>query len=112
MNIPVFAHPLILEGGAIDVNGAGTCLTTEQCLLNRNRNPHLGRGEIESFLKDSLGVEQVIWLGQGIVGDDTDGHIDDIARFVSANRVVCILEATVTMKTMVFSATTTSGCNT
>jgi agmatine deiminase len=93
LNLPVFNHQIVLEGGAIEVNGAGTCLTTEQCLLNRNRNPHLSRGEIEQFLKDSLGVSHVLWLGEGIVGDDTDGHVDDLARFVNPTTVVCAVEA-------------------
>ena len=92
LRVPVFNHPVVLEGGSIEVNGLGTCLTTEQCLLNKNRNPHMSRREIEEFLKDSLGVDQVIWLGQGIVGDDTDGHIDDIARFVNPATIVCIVE--------------------
>ena len=90
--IVVFEHPVVLEGGSIEVNGRGTCLTTEQCLLNNNRNPHLDREEIQQFLKDSLGVSAVVWLGEGIVGDDTDGHIDDIARFVDPTTVVCVLE--------------------
>jgi agmatine deiminase len=89
LDVPVFAHSIVLEGGAIEVNGAGMCLTTEQCLLNENRNPDLSRAEIEQFLKDSLGVSEIIWLGQGIDGDDTDGHIDDIARFVNDTTVVC-----------------------
>lgn len=93
LRVPVFEHQIILEGGSIEVNGEGTCLTTEQCLLNKNRNPRMSQAEIEQFLKDSLGVNRVIWLGEGIVGDDTDGHIDDIARFVTPNTVVCILEA-------------------
>ncbi len=93
LKIPVFDHPIVLEGGSIEVNGAGTCLTTEQCLLNKNRNPHLRRDEIEDFLKESLGVSHIIWLGEGIVGDDTDGHIDDIARFVAPSTVVCVVEA-------------------
>ena len=93
LNVPVFDHRLILEGGSIDVNGAGTCLTTEQCLLNPNRNSHLSRAEIEKFLKSALGLSQVIWLGEGIIGDDTDGHIDDIARFVDPTTVACIVEA-------------------
>jgi len=92
LRVPVFNHPVVLEGGSIEVNGLGTCLTTEQCLLNKNRNPHMSRREIEEFLKDSLGGDQVIWLGQGIVGDDTDGHIDDIARFVNPATIVCIVE--------------------
>ncbi|HEX9787338.1 MAG TPA: agmatine deiminase family protein [Candidatus Binatia bacterium] len=93
LHIPVFAQEIVLEGGSIEVNGAGTCLTTEQCLLNRNRNPHLSRGQIEERLKNSLGVSHVIWLGEGVVGDDTDGHIDDIARFVDPTTVVCAVES-------------------
>ncbi len=92
LRVPVFEHDVVLEGGSIDVNGCGTCLTTEQCLLNPNRNPHLSRAEIEQKLKESLGVDHIIWLGEGIVGDDTDGHIDDIARFVNPTTVVCALE--------------------
>ena len=92
LQVPAFNHPVVLEGGSIEVNGAGTCLTTEQCLLNRNRNPDMSRGEIEQFLKDALGVSHLVWLGEGIVGDDTDGHIDDIARFIDPMTVVCALE--------------------
>ena len=92
LNVPVFDHNIVLEGGSIDVNGAGTCLTTEQCLLNKNRNPSLSRAEIETRLKNSLSVDHLVWLGEGIVGDDTDGHIDDIARFVNPRTIVCILE--------------------
>ncbi len=93
LKVPVFAHPVVLEGGSIEVNGAGTCLTTEQCLLNKNRNPNLSRREIEQFLNDVLDAGHVIWLGEGVAGDDTDGHIDDIARFVDPHTVVCIREA-------------------
>jgi agmatine deiminase len=93
LGIPVFDHDIVLEGGSIEVNGAGTCLTTEQCLLSRNRNPHLTRTEIEQRLKAALGVRHFIWLGEGIAGDDTDGHIDDIARFVDPTTVVCAVEA-------------------
>jgi agmatine deiminase len=93
LGIPVFEHSVVLEGGAIEVNGSGICLTTEQCLLNKNRNPNMSRSEIEQFLKDTLGVSHVIWLGEGIAGDDTDGHIDDIARFVNPTTVTCVLEA-------------------
>ena len=92
LQIPVFNHSVVLEGGSIEVNGAGTCLTTEQCLLNKNRNPDMSRGEIEQFLKETLGVSHIIWLAEGIVGDDTDGHIDDIARFIDPMTVVCVLE--------------------
>lgn len=83
---------MILEGGSIEVNGAGTLLTTEQCLLHPNRNPQLSRGEIEQRLRDNLGIEQVLWLGDGILGDDTDGHIDDITRFVAEDTVVTVME--------------------
>ena len=87
-----FAPGIVMEGGSIEVNGAGCVLTTEQCLLNANRNPQLTREEIEQYLKDFLGVSKVLWLGEGIVGDDTDGHIDDIARFVAENVIVCAVE--------------------
>lgn len=83
---------IVLEGGSIDVNGAGAVLTTESCLLNRNRNPHLGRAEIEDYLRSFLGISQVLWLGDGIAGDDTDGHIDDLARFVAPDTIVTVLE--------------------
>src|SRR5712691_3775939 len=92
LNIPRFEPGIVMEGGSIEVNGAGCLLTTEQCLLNPNRNPRLDRAEIEQYLKDYLGVQKVVWLGDGIVGDDTDGHIDDIARFVSATTIVCVVE--------------------
>jgi len=74
------------------VNGCGTVLTTEQCLLNKNRNPSLSKEEIEAYLKEYLGVRKVIWLKKGIAGDDTDGHVDDIARFVNPNTVLCAFE--------------------
>jgi agmatine deiminase len=83
---------VILEGGSIDGNGAGALLTTESCLLNPNRNPQLSRGEIEQRLRDYLGVREILWLGDGIAGDDTDGHIDDLARFVSERTVVTVVE--------------------
>jgi agmatine deiminase len=82
----------VLEGGSIDVNGEGLLLTTEACLLNPNRNPQLSRGQIEQNLRAYLGVQQILWLGQGIVGDDTDGHIDDLSRFFSADGIVTIVE--------------------
>jgi len=87
-----FEPGIVMEGGSIDVNGDGCVLTTEQCLLNPNRNPQLGRDEIEEYLKNHLGIEKVLWLGEGIVGDDTDGHIDDIARFVAPDVIVCAVE--------------------
>ncbi len=83
---------MILEGGSIEVNGAGSVLTTEQCLLNPNRNPDMSRKEVEAVLRRYLGVEQVLWLGDGIDGDDTDGHIDDLTRFVARDRVVTMVE--------------------
>ena len=92
LNVPYFEPGVVMEGGSIEVNGAGVVMTTEQCLLNPNRNPHLDRLGIEQYLKGYLGVEKVLWLGEGIVGDDTDGHIDDIARFVSPTTIVCALE--------------------
>src|ERR1051325_11498645 len=92
LNLPRFAPGIVMEGGSIEVNGAGCVLTTEQCLLNRNRNPGLDREQIEQYLKGYLGVKKVLWLGEGIVGDDTDGHIDDIARFVAPNVIVCAVE--------------------
>jgi len=83
---------IVLEGGSIDVNGAGSILTTESCLLNPNRNPTLSRADIEDYLRTYLGVTNVLWLGDGIAGDDTDGHIDDLARFVAPDTVVTVLE--------------------
>src|SRR5229473_2716731 len=83
---------IVLEGGSIDVNGAGSLLTTESCLLNPNRNPNLSRAEIEDYLKTYLGVSNVLWLGDGIAGDDTDGHIDDLARFVAPDTIVTAVE--------------------
>jgi len=87
-------HAVVLEGGAIDVDGQGTLLATEECLLDgkQARNPELGRGLTEQVLRDFLGAEKVIWLGRGIAGDDTGGHIDDFARFVAPGRVVIAQE--------------------
>jgi agmatine deiminase len=83
---------MILEGGSIEVNGLGTLLTTEACLLNPNRNPALSRGDIEQRLRDNLGVTKILWLGEGIVGDDTDGHVDDITRFTDERTIVTAVE--------------------
>jgi agmatine deiminase len=93
LGVPVFYPRMVLEGGSIDVNGAGALLTTASCLLSKNRNPNLSRDEIERRLRDYLGVRDILWLGDGIAGDDTDGHIDDLARFVSERTVVTIVEA-------------------
>lgn len=90
--IRVFQPGIVLEGGSIDVNGAGALLTTEACLLNPNRNPDLSREAIEQYLREYLGVAKILWLGDGIVGDDTDGHVDDIARFVNPTTVVATVE--------------------
>lgn len=92
MQLPIYEPGIVLEGGSIDVNGRGTLLTTEQCLLNANRNPHLSRRQIEQYLAAYLGAHHIIWLNQGIAGDDTDGHIDDIARFVNPATVLCAVE--------------------
>jgi agmatine deiminase len=88
LGLPLFRPGIVLEGGSIDVNGRGTILTTEQCLLNPNRNPGLSKGEVESYLHEFLGASTAIWLKGGIAGDDTDGHIDDVARFVNPSTIV------------------------
>jgi agmatine deiminase len=92
LGLPLFRPGVVMEGGAIDVDGQGTLLTTEQCLLNPNRNPGLSKKAMEQFLQNYTGVSNVIWLKGGIAGDDTDGHIDNLARFVRAGTVVCAYE--------------------
>lgn len=92
LRLPVFQPNIIMEGGAVDFNGMGTILTTESCLLNENRNPNLTRRQIENRLKAYYGQKHVIWLRGGIVGDDTDGHIDDFARFISPTKVIIAVE--------------------
>jgi agmatine deiminase len=87
-----FRKRMVLEGGSIDVNGAGLLLTTEACLLNRNRNPGLSREQIERSLGDFLGADTVLWLGDGIAGDDTDGHVDDLSRFFSVDGILTCVE--------------------
>ncbi|MSU70105.1 MAG: agmatine deiminase family protein [Opitutaceae bacterium] len=87
-----FPVRMVLEGGSIEVNGAGLLLTTEACLLNKNRNPRLTKTQIETKLRDYLGVHTIHWLGDGIVGDDTDGHVDDLSRFFSADGIVTVVE--------------------
>ena len=84
--------PVVMEGGSVDVNGAGLVLTTESCLLNPNRNPGLSRAEIEAVLTAGFGADETIWLGDGIAGDDTDGHVDDMTRFVAERTVVTAVE--------------------
>lgn len=90
-NIPCFNPDMIMEGGSVEFNGKGTLLTTQSCLLNPNRNPQCTQGEIEQYLMQYYGVDQILWLENGIEGDDTDGHIDDLTRFVNENTVVSIM---------------------
>jgi agmatine deiminase len=90
--LPVYYPRIVMEGGAVDFNGAGTVLTTTSCLLNKNRNPRLSQRQIERFLKAYYGQQHVVWLGDGIEGDDTDGHIDDLARFVDGETIVMGME--------------------
>lgn len=92
LGLPVFHPGIVMEGGAVDMNGAGTILTTTSCLLHRNRNPGLTRQEIESYLLAYYGQRHVVWLGKGIAGDDTDGHVDDLARFIGPRTIVTGVE--------------------
>lgn len=92
IGLQAFSPGIVLEGGSVEVNGDGVLLTSEQCLLNQNRNPQLNRTEIENYLRDFFGVERIVWLKEGVAGDDTDGHVDDFARFVGKNKVVCAFE--------------------
>jgi len=91
-NLPVFYPGIIMEGGSVEFNGAGTLMTSTACLLNPNRNPSLNQQQIETFLMDFYGVDQVLWVDEGIVGDDTDGHIDDTVRFVNEDTVITVVE--------------------
>jgi agmatine deiminase len=93
LKLPVFYPNIIMEGGSVDFNGAGTVMTSKCCLLNENRNPHLNQAQIEQYLCDYYGVEQVLWVSEGIVGDDTDGHIDDTVRFVNEDTVVTVVDS-------------------
>jgi agmatine deiminase len=93
LKLPVYYPRMILEGGSIEVNGRGTLLTSEGCLLNKNRNPEFSRAMIEARLRDFLGIAEVLWLGLGTEGDDTDGHIDNLARFVDERTVVTVVES-------------------
>lgn len=92
LNLKVFTPGIVMEGGSIEVNGAGALLTSESCLLNTNRNPKLSKLQIEEYLIDYYGVDQILWVKDGIVGDDTDGHIDDTTRFVNEDTVVTCIE--------------------
>ena len=93
--IPVFNPGIVMEGGSVEFNGKGTVLTSTCCLLNENRNSHLNQGQIEKYLSDYYGIDQVLWVEEGIVGDDTDGHIDDTIRFVNEDTVLSVVETKV-----------------
>ena len=95
LGLPVFHPGIIMEGGSVDFNGAGTVMTSKSCLLNPNRNPHLNQAQIEKYLSDYYGIDQVLWVSDGIVGDDTDGHIDDTVRFVNEDTVITVIEPNV-----------------
>lgn len=90
--LPVYYPGIVMEGGSVEFNGAGTILTSTSCLLNPNRNPHLDQAQIEELLLKYYGAEQVLWVDDGIVGDDTDGHIDDTVRFVNIDTVLTVTE--------------------
>ena len=90
--LQLFEPGIVMEGGSIDVNGVGDLLTTTSCLLNENRNPKLDQDQIEGYLRGYYGVENIIWLGDGIVGDDTDGHVDDLSRFVNEDTIITAVE--------------------
>jgi agmatine deiminase len=92
LGIPVYHPGIIMEGGSVDFNGKGTVMTSESCLLNKNRNPQLTKRMVENYLCDYYGMEQVLWVKDGIVGDDTDGHIDDTVRFVNEDTVITVVE--------------------
>lgn len=92
LGLPVYHPGIVMEGGSVEFNGAGTLMTSRACLLNKNRNPHLNQTQIEAYLMQFYGVEQILWVGDGIVGDDTDGHIDDTVRFVNEDTVVTVIE--------------------
>jgi agmatine deiminase len=92
LGLPVYFPGIVMEGGAVEFNGAGTLLTTTQCLLHENRNPDMFQHEIEEYLREFYGVEQILWLDEGIDGDDTNGHIDDIARFFKEDGIITMVE--------------------
>lgn len=91
-NLPVYHPGIVMEGGSVEFNGKGTILTSTACLLNPNRNPDLTQSEIEKYLCDYYGAEQILWIDEGIIGDDTDGHIDDTVRFVNEDTVLAVVE--------------------
>ena len=91
-DLQLFEPGIVMEGGSIDVNGVGDLLTTTSCLLNPNRNPNLNQAQIEDYLRGYYGVENIIWLGDGITGDDTDGHVDDLSRFIAEDTIITAVE--------------------
>ncbi len=91
-DLPVFYPGIVMEGGSVDFNGKGTLITSTACLLNENRNPYLNRDEVENYLRNYYGIDQVLWVSEGIVGDDTDGHIDDTVRFINEDTVLTVIE--------------------
>lgn len=93
LKLPVFYPGIVMEGGAVDFNGAGTVMTTTSCLLNKNRNGGLSKTRVEMYLRDYYGQQHVIWLGEGIEGDDTDGHVDDLARFIDERTIAIAVES-------------------
>lgn len=92
LGLPIFSPGIVMEGGSVELNGRGTLITSKACLLNENRNPNLSQNLIENYLIEYYGVEQVLWINEGIDGDDTDGHIDDTVRFVNEDTVVAVVE--------------------
>lgn len=88
--VPQFHLPWVLEGGSVEVDGEGTCLTSRQCLLNKNRNPNLSEGDLAENICQALGVDKVLWIEDGLINDHTDGHIDTIARYVGPGKVLCM----------------------
>jgi agmatine deiminase len=92
-NLPVFHPGIVMEGGSVEFNGKGSLMTSKACLLNENRNPHLNQSQIEDYLCNFYGVDQILWVDDGIVGDDTDGHIDDTVRFVNEDTVITVVES-------------------
>ncbi len=92
MAFPVFHPGIVMEGGSVEFNGKGTILTSRACLLNPNRNPLLNQSQIEKYLCDYYGSDQIWWIDEGIIGDDTDGHIDDTVRFVNEDTVIAVIE--------------------
>lgn len=92
LGIPIFSPNIVMEGGSVDFNGVGDVLTTKSCLLNPNRNPNLSQEQIEDYLRNYYGVDCIHWLGDGIDGDDTDGHVDDLSRFVNEDTIITAVE--------------------